>query len=302
MVQNRIGVSGLQEPQLSQGIDGSRAAVPDAREDPGEVLPSARTAAAAIRRVAIRVITAIVAIAVLVLIWQLVCVIWHVDPELLPRPVTVFQTLQADWSLLLTNAEPTIEESVAGFALGSAIGVPLGYVISVPSPVKSFLTTSMLAAQIFPKIAIAPLFIVWFGFGMGPKIFFIFLMTFFPVAMNALAGFASVPGEIRELGSVLGLGWWGRLRKLELPWSLPSIFTGMKISGSFTVIGAIVYEYVGSNSGLGYLILQSSTNLDARVMFAAFIVVTCIGFLIYGAVAFLEVLVIPWHISKRRAQ
>jgi NitT/TauT family transport system permease protein len=301
MAQRQAGVSDLPQRPFSQGPDSAGTAVTGVSEEAGAASP-ASMGAVTIRRVATRVIGAIVAIAVIVLIWELVCVIWHVDPQLLPPPASVWQTLRADWSVLATNAEPTIEEAVAGFALSSVIGVPLGYVISIPSRVQSLLSTTMLSAQIFPKIALAPLFLVWFGFGTGPKIVFIFLMTFFPIVMNALAGFTSVPSEIRELGRVLGLGRWGQLWKLELPWSLPSIFTGMKISGSFTVIAAIVYEYVGSNSGLGYLILQSSTNLNARVMFAGFIVVTCIGFLIYGAVALLEILVIPWHISRRRAQ
>src|SRR5262249_54434473 len=156
-------------------------------------------------------VAVVIALVGICVIWQLICVLGHVSELLLPTPGSVASTLIEKHTLLLRNAGPTVVEAVVGFAPATGIGAPFRRSISLPSRVQAFLTTSMLSAQIFPKIAVAPLFIVWFGFGMGPKFLFIFLMTFFPITMNAQAGFSSVPNEVRELGRIVGLSRWGRL-------------------------------------------------------------------------------------------
>jgi NitT/TauT family transport system permease protein len=207
----------------------------------------------------------------------------------------------ANIGALGSNSVPTTILAVLGFIAAGLLGVPLGWCLARPSRVQSVLSSGVLFAQVFPKIAIAPLLLVWFGFGDYPKILFVFLLCFFPVTVNAAAGFASTPTEVRDLAAMLGLRGWERLRKIDIPAALPSIFTGLKISASFAIIAEIVFEFVGSNSGLGYFALNTETTLDVPLMFGAFGAIALLGFVLYGVVALAEVLLIPWHVSRRQA-
>lgn len=241
----------------------------------------------------------IVVLAVIVGIWAAVCAIWKLPAAELPTPAAVWSSMGTNWGTIWGNTEPTVLESVAGFAISIALGIPLGFLLSRPGWLSTGLNAGTVAMQIFPKICLAPLFLVWFGFGYFPKILFVVLLGFFPIAMNAAAGFASVPSDVRELGEIIGFGPLARLRRLNGPWALPQIFTGLKISASFIVIAAIVIEFTGAETGLGVLIVQSQTSLNLSLTFATVIVVAVVGFLIYGLVSLAEMLAIPWHVSRR---
>jgi len=141
--------------------------------------------------------------------------------------------------------------------------------------------------------------VVWFGFGYMPKILFVILLTFFPITLNALAGFQSTSLEVRNLGRVIGMGSFERFRHIEGPWALPQIFAGLKISGSFAIIAAIVSEFVAANSGLGYVIEGTTQTLNTSLMFAALFCVAILGFAFYGLIAGIERILVPWHVSRR---
>lgn len=254
------------------------------------------------RRLVGRLFGIVVMLIVVFGIWEAVAVGAHLNKAVLPTPPEVATAMGQNFNLLMHQLVPTLIEALLGYAVAGLLGIPLGYLLALPSRLQSTLSSGVLGMQIFPKIAVAPLFVVWFGFGYGPKVLFVFLLGFFPIALNSGAGFASVPAEVRDLERILGLGRWARLTKIEVPWSLPNVFTGLKISASFAVIAAIVYEFVGSNDGLGFIILQSATNLDSTLMFCAFIVVTVLGFMFYGVIALAEMLMIPWHISRRNVK
>lgn len=244
--------------------------------------------------------TVILALAAMIGLWQAIVTIFHLPVVELPGPGPVFSSLDNHIGFLLRNAGVTFTESAIGYLLAVVIAIPLGVALSHPGRIATALNTGALSAQIFPKIAVAPLFALWFGFGPLPKYLFVFLLAFFPIMLNTTAGFAGVPQEIHDLGYIIGLRTFGQLRKLQGPWALPQIFAGLKISASFAVTAAIVFEFVGAESGLGVVISTSQNNLDVTLMFAALVLTAVIGFLFYGVVAGIEGLAIPWHVSKRR--
>jgi NitT/TauT family transport system permease protein len=239
------------------------------------------------------------ALVFLIVLWQLSIMVFKISPGVLPQPNAVFHSLVDQGSFLWQSASSTAVNALTGLALSILLGIPLGWVLAQPSRIQAALSATTLAAQIFPKIALAPLFVVWLGFGIVPKVLYIFWLGFFPVMINAAAGFSSMPTDLRDLAVILKMKRLQRLWNLELPFALPSIFTGVKISASFAMTAAIVYEFVGSSTGIGYTILQTQINLNTKLMFAGFIVVALIGFAIYGVVAGVERFAIPWHVSRR---
>lgn len=265
------------------------------------VRPERRAATiAGARTAAVRVASIAVSLVILVGLWQAVIKIFGLPSVEVASPADTFRAMRASTPILLANLLPTVVEAVLGYAFSAAIGIPLGLLLARPGKLSRVLNAGAVGAQIFPKIAIAPLFIVWWGFGYFPKVLFIFLMGFFPVAMNAAAGFASMPLEFYDLAEINGFGPLARLRRLQGPWALPQIFTGLKISASFAVIAALVAEFVGSSAGLGVLIIQTQTSLNIALMFAAILIVAVLGFIFYGLVSLIEFVAIPWHVSRRQ--
>jgi NitT/TauT family transport system permease protein len=153
--------------------------------------------------------------------------------------------------------------------------------------------------QIVPKIAIAPLFIIWFGFGFTPKLLLVFLLSFFPIVVAAIAGFKSIDEETMELARSTGASEWMIFRKIRLPHAMPSIFTGLKVAAALSSTAAVVAEFVASDKGLGYLLLQYNGDLETPMVFATIIVLSVVGLIVYYLVELIEKLAIPWHVSQR---
>jgi NitT/TauT family transport system permease protein len=267
---------------------------------PSQMQVAARPVAPLARKIAMRAGWAIVGFAVFVILWGAVVKVFHIPAVQVPTPAATWTAVRENFSVLVSNAEPTIEEALFGFLAAVIVGVPLGYLLARPGRLGSSLNAVTVAAQIFPKICIAPLFIIWFGLGLFPRALFVFILGFFPIALNSAAGFASVPNDVRDLGSILEFGPVARLRHLYIPWALPSMFTGLKLTASYILIAGIAAEFVGAESGLGILITQAQTNLNMALAFAGVAAVAIVGFVIYGFVVLLEALLIPWHISRRR--
>jgi len=239
------------------------------------------------------------ALVLLVGLWQLVTVVVHVSEAVVPAPFSVWRALHENGPLLWKSTWPTLAGATYGYLIAIAIALPLGWLMARPGPLKSAITTSVVAAQVFPKIALAPVFIVWFGVGDVTKVLFVLLLCFFPITINAAAGFSGVPAELEELARVVGLSSIRRFWRIELPSSLPGIFAGLKTASGLAVIGAIVSEFVGSAGGLGFVVLQASSVLNTALVFAALMIVAFIGFVFYGVVAAIEALAVPWHVSRR---
>ncbi len=150
-----------------------------------------------------------------------------------------------------------------------------------------------------PKIAVAPLFIIWFGYGLMPKVLLVFLLSFFPIVVSAVTAFRSVDTDIMDLAKATGAGAWRIFWKVQVPHALPTLFTGIKVAAALSSTAAVVAEFVASDRGLGYLLLEYNGTLNTSMAFAVIIVLSAMGLVLYGIVEIIERLLIPWHVSRR---
>lgn len=242
---------------------------------------------------------AILSFAVAAGLWEIGVRLFNVAPYLLPPPSTVMTELVARWPRVLDGAIVTTQEILAGYLLAVVVSVPLALLITWSRTLEATLYPLIVFLQIVPKIAIAPLFIIWFGFGFTPKLLLVFLLSFFPIVVSSIAGFKSLDPDVMDLARSTGAGQWLMFRKIRLPQALPSIFTGLKVGAALAATAAVVAEFVASNRGLGYLLLEYNGNLETAMVFAVILVLSAIGLLVYYAVELLEKLAIPWHVSHR---
>jgi NitT/TauT family transport system permease protein len=188
---------------------------------------------------------------------------------------------------------------VLGFALSIVVGVPLALAIFLWPPFARSVYPLLVSSQAIPKAAVAPLFVVWFGFGLLPKVLIAFLIAFFPIVINTVVGLASLEPEKIQLARSMGFGPSKIFFKIRLPSALPAIFGGLKIAITLAVVGAIVGEFVGGDSGLGYLLMQANGSMDTPLLFAGLVGLTLIGVALFLLVELAERLAIPWHTSAR---
>jgi len=236
----------------------------------------------------------------LLVLWDLAIRIFKIPPYLIPRPEQVVQQLFAEGPRLLTESWKTTQATLGGFALTILIGIPLAMVIAYSKLVESYVYPLLVFSQSIPKVAIAPLFVVWFGFGIFPKIISAFLLGFFPVVVSTVMGFKSVEPDMIDLARSMGANRLQTFFKFSLPQALPAIFSGLKVSITLAVVGAVVGEFVGSNSGIGYVLQVANGNFDLPLMFAALVVLSTIGVLLFVVIDLIERLMIPWHASQRQ--
>jgi NitT/TauT family transport system permease protein len=255
-----------------------------------------RTATAILQSEAMRPILLIGAIFVL---WELIVTVFAIPAYLVPTPVKVAEQLYLEWPRLWREGLVTSYATLGGFLLSGLIGVPLAVVIAYSRTVESLVYPILVFSQSVPKIAIAPLFVVWFGFGIVPKVIAAFLLGFFPVVVATVMGFKSVESDMVDLARSMKASRWQIFLKIALPQALPSIFSGLKVSVTLAVVGAVVGEFVGSNSGLGYLLQIANGNFDLPLMFAALFLLSMIGVILFAVIDLIEKLAIPWHTSRR---
>jgi NitT/TauT family transport system permease protein len=232
-------------------------------------------------------------------LWELVIIVFHIQPYLLPTPAAVFSTITGQWNYLISESVPTIIEVLFGFAIATIVGVAIAVAIVTWRPFEKAMYPLLVASQEVPQIAFAPLLLVWFGLGLTSKVIIAFLIAFFPIVVNTAAGMRSVPTEMLDLALSTRAHGFTILRKIRFPFALPNIFTGLKIGVTFAVIGAVVGEFVGAGSGLGYVLMTANGRLDTALLFAAIIVLVVMGLVLFLAVSLLERLLIPWHVSQR---
>ena len=236
----------------------------------------------------------------LVVAWDLAIRVFNIPPYQVPKPIDVIVTLWQEWPKLLAEAWPTTQATVAGFLLSAAFGIPVAMLIAGSRTVESYVYPLLVFSQSIPKIAIAPLFVVWFGFGMFPKVLSAFLLGFFPVVVSAVQGFKSVEPDMLDLARAMEANRLQIFRMVSFPHALPAIFAGLKVSITLAVVGAVVGEFVGSNSGIGYVLQRSIGNFELPTMFAALVVLALIGVILFWILDVLERLMIPWHASQRQ--
>jgi NitT/TauT family transport system permease protein len=217
-----------------------------------------------------------------------------------PRDVAVRLARLAVSGVLVQHLVFTARSVVLGFSLGVAAAIAAGTLISRSRFAESLLRPYIVALQTTPILVLAPLFLVWFGFGMASKVLIAAIICFFPLLVNVIAGFRSVGEQERRLFRSLRASAWQTFVHLEIPHALPFIFAGLRIASLLSVTGAVVGEFVGSPAGLGYLSLSAAGNLDTDVLFSAVFTLMLMGLAFYGLIALAERRVLFWHESVRR--
>ena len=217
----------------------------------------------------------------------------------LPAPTEVALALVQQWPMLMSNAVSTTVAIVSGFALSVVVGIALAVLISSSRIFEKSLYPLLVGSQAIPKLALAPLFVVWFGFGLLPKVIMTFLIAVFPIVVSTVQGIASVETELEFLSRSMGLSPYRTFRMIRLYRALPSIFAGLKVAITLAVVGAVVGEFVGSDRGLGTLLLRAIGVVNTPLLFAGLIVLTVLAIVLFGLIELLERFAIPWHVSQR---
>jgi NitT/TauT family transport system permease protein len=232
--------------------------------------------------------------------WEVAVHAFKAPLYILPAPSDVWHGFMSQPGRMLRNTWVTVEIIVAGYAVAVLVSIPLALLIAFSRFVQTTLYPLLVVFQIIPKIAVAPLFIVWFGFGFMPKVMLVFLLSFFPIVISAIAGFRSLDSDVEDFARSTGAGPWRMFFKIRLPQSLPSIFTGLKVGAAMAATAAVVAEFVGSDAGLGYLILEYNGFIETAKVFAAIILLSLAGLTIYYLVEAFERIAIPWHVSQTK--
>jgi NitT/TauT family transport system permease protein len=233
------------------------------------------------------------------LMWEAAVDLFSIPIYLLPPPSDVLVKMFSGHQMFLAEAIPTVTAIVCGFLLAVAVGVPIATFMVYLPLFRYAVHGILITAQVLPKVALAPLFIVWFGFGLLPKVLMTFLIAFFPIVIDSMIGLASVRPESLMLVRSMGGNRWQAFWKIRLPNALPSMFGGFKVAITFAVVGALVAEFVGSDSGLGYVLVMARGNLDTLTVFAVIGWLVVIGFFFYYLVEFLEKLVLRNRAHQR---
>jgi len=260
---------------------------PQTIELPDEALEAGEPPARAI-------VGATVTFVTLLVLWELLVREFKVPGWILPAPSAIALAL-AEWrGELARHSLVTLYETIVGFALAIAISLPLAVAVVYAPILRNTVYPILLVFQSVPKVAIAPLLALWIGFGMLPKIVVVFLVCFFPIIVATATGLAAVPTPLMELIRSLSASTLQTFIKIRFPTAIPHIFVGLKIAITFAVIGAVIGEFVGSEDGLGYLILVSSSQSRTPLAFAALVLLTAMSIVLYYGIAFVERIAVPW--------
>ena len=231
----------------------------------------------------------------IVLLWEVACRTFHVPDFVLPTPSMIIDKIIGSWRLLLVTGLVTAEEIVLGFGLSVAVGIPLAVLAVYSRIFERVAFPFMVSLQTIPKVALAPILVMWLGYGILPKIMVAFLISFFPIVIGAVVGMRSTEKEMIYLVQSMGANELTTFLKIRLPRALPSIFGGLKVGMGQAVVGATVGEFIAAESGLGYLQLISQVRLDTTLLFAAVVVLSLLGVLLFNVVAWIERLALPWN-------
>ncbi|MBL7252431.1 ABC transporter permease [Alloalcanivorax sp. C16-2] len=241
-----------------------------------------------------RLVLPCISLATLLVGWQLLVQGMDIEEWILPAPTAVGSTA-LDWRTeLFQHSWVTLYETVLGFLVAVAIALPVSVLVVYVPALHYTLYPVLLALQSVPKVAVAPLITLWVGFGIAPKVMVVFLVCFFPIVVNTVAGLRSTPTSMLHLMTSMQAGPWQVFRRVRLPVALPSIMVGCKVAITLAVIGAVIGEFVGSEEGLGYLILTSTAQSKTALAFAALAILTLISIVLYYLVELLEKLLIRW--------
>lgn len=244
---------------------------------------------------ALPVVVPVATLAIFLVSWEALVHLTGISPLILPPPSDVGSAMYEQAPSLVRNGLITLLESVAGFIIGGLIAVGLATSFVFSDLMKQALYPYAIALRAVPLIALAPIVIIWTGSGYLSKITLAAIISFFPILVNLIRGFTDIGSEALDMMRVFGASEWQVFSKIRVPNSLPYLFAGLKISSSFSVIGAIVAEFTGATDGIGYLIKSSSYYTNTDLTFAGIIVAALIGLIFFGAIVLAEGIVVYWE-------
>ncbi|SJZ30700.1 NitT/TauT family transport system permease protein [Enhydrobacter aerosaccus] len=230
-------------------------------------------------------------------LWETMSRSGLVSPRLLPAPTLVWDTLQRSFGILLEQAVPTLTGALAGILLAAASGILLGIAVTLSRTAMQAIYPTIVFFQLIPKVALAPVFLIWFGTGMTANILFSVFIAFFPVLVATITGLDAAPDNYERLCRSLGMSRWRSLLAVRLPFALPHIFSGLRIGVTFAVIGVVLGEFITAQIGLGYIILFSANNFETALLLAAIVLLCGVGILLFAAFVALEWLVMRFYDS-----
>lgn len=230
----------------------------------------------------------------LLAVWQAAVTIFKVEAWLLPSPLAILREGLRTAPRLWEHTMSTLYICAIGFAAGVACGIAVAVLVHLARPVQRAVMPLLVLTQNVPVIVLGPLLTVWFGFGLLPKVILITLVCFFPIAVAMLQGLAEADPAMKNYMRIIGAGNIQLLLKLELPAALPHLFAGLKISGTYSVMGAVIAEWLGASSGLGYYMKLSSAAFRADRVFAAVFIIVALSIAVYSAIGWIQRLVIRW--------
>jgi putative hydroxymethylpyrimidine transport system permease protein len=227
--------------------------------------------------------------------WEAGCRLSGIPDFILPPPTRILAVAVGEAALLLPHAAITLLEILAGIGLALAVAIPLAVGMHARPIVERALTPFLIASQAVPVFALAPLLVVWLGYGLASKVLMAGVIIFFPITISLLEGFKSCEGHYRVLFELMGAGTWQALRRLYWPWALPYFFAGLKVGVSVATIGAVIGEWVGAQQGLGYLMIQANARLKVDLVFAAILWLSLMGVGLWALVGVIEKRCLWWR-------
>ena len=248
-----------------------------------------------------RHLTGVILFVVILAGWWLLVALFPIPEYILPSPKAVLAATFGSEIPWVIHALVTTAEIIGGFVIAAVVGVFLGTLIAWSPILERALIPFLVFVNTLPKVAVAPLFLLWFGYGIIPNTMIAALIGFFPVVINTAVGLSQTSQDMIDLGRIFGATNWRMFRKIRIPEALPFILSALKVSASTCVIGAIVAEFIASQRGLGYVIINAQTTLNTPTAFAALLWISVIGLLAYGAIAALGRWLAPWAEGDRSA-
>ncbi|MDG4760708.1 ABC transporter permease [Micromonospora sp. WMMD710] len=229
-----------------------------------------------------------------VALWWLATRVFNIEPFFLPAPPDVVDAFFRLPDYLLSEAWVTFLETVTGFGIAAAGGLAIAIVLAASRTIERMTLPLIAGINAVPKVALAPLLLVWIGFGTQPKIVMVVLLCFFPILVSAMAGLTATPSDLSELASSLAASWWQTFVKVRLPWALPQVFVGLKVATSLAIVGAIIGEVIQPDRGLGSVVVSSGQSADTPLAFAALTLLAIMGAGLFYLVGALERILVPW--------
>ena len=240
-----------------------------------------------------------IGLALLIGLWQGYVSAFHVSPAVLPTPGAVFRALTQNWQLLLEEGWVTALESIYGFLLAFFIGIPMAVAVASSPMLNRMFYPLLIATQSLPKVALAPLMLIWLGTGIESKLAIAWLVAFFPIVVDTATGLRGTPADMLDLAAASRANAWQTFWKIRFPAALPFVLSGAKVAITLAVVGAVIGEFIGSNEGLGNLLLVANSQVNTPLAFAALVGLSILGIVLYGAVAAAEWALRPWFGDMR---